>query len=115
MNNITIPERYYIHSILSSLEVFIFYLLTHLLLFNASILNYNSILAEPFDWTIYPLEYVPNPFSLTYEERQKNMKILILNFLLKTPIYDPNILSKDPSSLNVSKILKNIKILLQKD
>ncbi len=101
MNNITIPERYYIHSILSSLVVFIFYLLTiPTSFFNASILNYNSILAEPFDWTIYPLEYVPNPFSLTYEERQKKYEDIDSKFFIKTPIYDPNILSKDPSSLN---------------
>ena len=94
-------EKYYIHSILLSGLLFLFYLLwVNNSFLYSSILDYKNVKSSPFDWTVYPIEYVPDPFLLSYEERKKNYEQIDSKYFIKTPIYDSYIFWKDPDKLD---------------
>lgn len=64
-----------------------------------SIIDYKNIQSDEFDWTVYPIEFVPNPFLLTFDQRKQNFNNIDSKFFIKTPIYNPEIFWKNPDSL----------------
>lgn len=100
MNKFTIWEKYYIHSIVITSILFFFYLfwINNSFLYS-SILDYKNIKSDLFDWTVYPIEFVPNPIELSYNERKKSYSEINSKYFIKTPIYNPDIFSRDLDSL----------------
>jgi len=93
-------EKNYVLSIILAVLLLIFYFLgikTNFL--QSSILNYSHIKSDPFDWTVYPIDYVPNPLLLTREQRNVKFDEIDINDFIKLPIYDINIISRNPEEL----------------
>lgn len=104
MKNLSnIWEKYYIHSTVLTLVLFLFYLLwmNNSFLYT-SVLDFKNVSSEPFNWTIYPIEYVPNPFLLSYTERKKTFSEIDSKYFIKTPKYDSSVFWKDPDTLDTS-------------
>ncbi len=100
MNSMAIWEKYYIHSFIFTLWLFLFYLLwVNNSFLYTSILDYKNITSDTFDGTIYPIEFVPNPIELTYTERQRTYSQIDSQSFIKTPIYNPQIFGKDLEGL----------------
>lgn len=103
MSRISIWEKYYIHSSITTFIIWMFYLLSiPTSFFNASILNYKTLISEPFDWTVYPLKYVADPFSLTYQERKQNYEDIDSSNYIKIPKYNPEQLLISPDTLDTN-------------
>ncbi len=66
-----------------------------------SIFDYANIKSEEYDWTVYPIEYVPNPFLLTYDQRKQDYAKIDSKDFIKTPVYDPNIFGRSTDSLKI--------------
>ena len=49
-----------------------------------SIFDYANIKSEEYDWTVYPIEYVPNPFLLTYDQRKQDYAKIDSKDFIKT-------------------------------
>ncbi|MDD5770458.1 MAG: M23 family metallopeptidase, partial [Candidatus Gracilibacteria bacterium] len=103
MNKFTFGEKYYIHSIISTGILFFFYLfgINNSFLYS-SILDYKNIKSDKFSGTIYPIEFVPNPIKLSYDERKRNYNDIESKDFIKTPIYNPNIFGKNIESLDTN-------------
>lgn len=96
----TLWERYYIHSVLISMFLFLFYVLgVNTSFFYSSVLNYKNIFSDPFDGAVYPIEFVPDPIQLTYQERKQKYEDIDSKYFIKTPIYDPIVFWDDLDSL----------------
>lgn len=94
-------EKYYIHSWVLTFILFIFYVLwSNNSFLYTSIIDYKNIASDPFDGTVYPVEFVPDPFVLTYEQRKQNYKDIDSKSFIKIPKYDPKIFGKNPDDLN---------------
>lgn len=100
MNTITFWEKYYIHSIVIATVLFFFYLLwmNNSFLYS-SILDYKNIVSDTFDGTVSPIEFVPNPLELSYEQRKQKYEDIDSKYFIKTPEYNPNIFWKDLDNL----------------
>ncbi len=99
-NNNTIWERYYIHSLITLGVVFLFWLFwSYNSLFYTAIIDYKWVNWDAFDGTIYPIEFVPDPLQLKYEERKQDFDKIDSKYFIKTPIYNPDILSKNLDDL----------------
>jgi len=96
MNTITVWEKYYIHSIVIATVLFFFYLLwmNHSFLYS-SILDYKNIVSDTFDGTVAPIEFVPNPLELSYEQRKQKFEAIDSKYFIKAPIYNPSIFGRD--------------------
>ena len=93
-------EKYYIYSTILTWVIFLFYLLWYNNSFlYSSILDYKNINSNNFNWAIYPIEFVPNPLLLTYEQRKKKYTEIDSKYFIKTPIYDPEVFWKALESL----------------
>lgn len=99
----TIWEKYYIHSLLFSIIFSLFYIFWfQSSFFYSSILEYKWVSSDIFDWTVYPIEYVPNPIKLSYEQRKQRYDEIDSKYFIKAPVYNPNIFWKDLDTLSVS-------------
>lgn len=65
-----------------------------------AVLNYQNIRGDAFDGTVYPIEFIPDPFLVSYEERKGNFVDIDSAKFIKTPLYNPNIFGKNPDDLN---------------
>lgn len=99
----TIWEKYYIHSLVLSIIFSLLYIFWFQnSFFYSSILDYKWVSSDQFDGSVYPIEYVPNPIKLTYEQRRQKFDEIDSKYFIKTPVYNPNIFWKDLDSLSVS-------------
>lgn len=99
----TIWEKYYIHSLIFSIIFSLLYIFWfQSSFFYSSILEYKWISSDEFDGSVYPIEYVPNPIKLTYEQRRQKFDEIDSKYFIKIPVYNPNIFWKDLDSLSVS-------------
>jgi len=96
----TIGEKYYIHSIVLAFVLFLqyFFGMNHSILYT-SVLNYSNIESDPFDGVVYPIEYVPNPVTLTYDERKRPYTQIPSKDFIPIPLYDPSLLGKNPENI----------------
>lgn len=105
-------EKYYIHSIFIITFLFFLYLLgLNSSFLHSSILNYSSIIHEPFDGFVYPIEYIPDPFILTFEQRQLPYEEIDSKNFIKIPKYDPNIFWVNPETLDKESKIYNETLL----
>ena len=89
-------EKYYIQSSIITFILFFFYLFWIQASFlQTSILNYKLIKSDVFDGTVYPIEFVPNPITLSYDERKKTYSQIDSKHFIKTPIYSPSIFQRN--------------------
>ncbi len=99
----TFWEKYYIHSLIFSIIFSLLYIFWfQSSFFYSSILEYKWISSDEFDGSVYPIEYVPNPIKLTYEQRRQKFDEIDSKYFIKIPVYNPNIFWKDLDSLSVS-------------
>lgn len=99
----TIWEKYYIHSLIFSIIFSLLYIFWfQSSFFYSSILEYKWVSSDEFDGSVYPIEYVPNPIKLTYEQRRQKFDEIDSKYFIKIPVYNPNIFWKDLDSLSVS-------------
>ncbi len=92
----TLWEKYYIHTSIFTLILFFFYLFWfQTSFFHSSILDYKLVKSDIFDWTVYPIEFVPDPLQLTYEQRKQEYSQIDSKYFIKTPTYSPNIFEKN--------------------
>lgn len=100
MNTITFWEKYYIHSIVITTVLFFFYLLwmNNSFLYS-SILDYKNIVSDTFDGTVSPIEFVPDPLQLSYEQRKQKYEDIDSKYFIKAPEYNPNIFGRDLDAL----------------
>ncbi len=96
----TLWEKYYLHSValfvFTSL-IYIFWFYTSF--FYSAIINYSWISSDIFDGSVYPIEYIPNPIELSYEERKQTFEEIDSKFFIKTPLYNPEIFWKNLDDL----------------
>lgn len=93
-------EKYYIHSIIISFFLFLFYVFwINTSFLYTSILNYKNLTHDTFDWAIYPIKYVPDPIKLSYNERQKHFEDINPDDFISLPEYNPSIFWKNPEML----------------
>ncbi len=89
---LTVWEKYYIHTSLITLLLFIFYTFwINTSYFYSNILDYKNLSSDVFDWTVYPIEYIVNPLKLSYEERQKDYTQIDSKNFIPIPDYDKTI------------------------
>lgn len=94
-------EKHYLHSFFLSAFLFVFYTLwSNNSFLYGSILQYQNIKWDSFDGTVYPIEFVPDPFLLTYEQRKQNYSDIDSKYFINIPKYDPNVFGKNPDDLN---------------
>jgi len=96
----TIGEKYYIHSLILAGILFLqyFFGMNNSFLYT-SVLNYSNIESDPFDGVVYPIEYVPNPITLTYDERKRPYTTIPSTDFIPLPLYDPSLLGKNPENV----------------
>lgn len=95
-------EKYYVHSTLITFLLMLFYFFwIQNSFFYTSVLDYKWVSSDIFDGTVYPIEFVPNPLTLSYEQRKQNYDSIDSKYFIKTPIYSPNIFQKDLDSYKV--------------
>jgi len=104
----TIGEKYYIHSIVIAFILFLqyFFGMNNSLLYT-SVLNYSNIESDPFDGVVYPIEYVPNPVTLTYDQRKQPYTQIPSKDFIPIPLYDPSLLGKNPENLPYGSAQRN--------
>jgi hypothetical protein len=74
-----------------------------------SVLNYQNIQSDAFDGTVYPIEFVPDPFLVSYEQRRGNYVDIDVNKFIKIPEYNPDIFTKNPDDFSaISQEYKQI-------
>lgn len=96
-------EKYYLESLAISFLLALFYVLSIQSSFLYwSILQYQNIQADPFDGTLFPIAFVPDPFVVSYEERKWNFVDIETSKFIKIPKYDPKIFGQDPSNFSQS-------------
>lgn len=101
-NTKTLWEKYYLHSLTFCVFVFLVYTFGfYSSFFYSSILNYSWVSSDPFDGSVYPIEYIPNPIELSYEQRKQKFEEIDSKYFIKTPIYNPSIFWKDLETLSV--------------
>lgn len=101
-NTKSLWEKYYIHSLTFSIFLFLVYTFGfYSSFFYSSILNYSWVSWDAFDGTIYPIEYIPNPIELSYEQRKQKFEEIDSKYFIKIPIYNPSIFWKDLELLSV--------------
>ncbi len=94
-------EKYYVTSLSIAFLLGLFYLLSIQSSFlYGSVLQYQNIQQDPFDGTLYPIEFVPDPFLTSYEERKWKFVDIDITKFIKIPKYDPNIFIKDPEQFS---------------
>ncbi len=100
-NTKTLWEKYYLHSLTFCIFVFLVYTFGfYSSFFYSSILNYSGVSSDPFDGSVYPIEYIPNPIELSYEQRKQKFEEIDSKYFIKTPIYNPSIFWKDLETLS---------------
>jgi hypothetical protein len=73
-----------------------------------SIIDYKNIKSDTFNGAVYPIEYVPNPFLLSYQERKQDYDNIESKYFSKIPKYDPEVFGTNPDTLNsLSQEYKN--------
>lgn len=96
----TLWEKYYLHSValfvFTSL-IYIFWFYTSF--FYSAIINYSWISSDIFDGSVYPIEYIPNPIELSYEQRKQTFEEIDSKYFIKTPLYNPEIFWKNLDDL----------------
>lgn len=102
-NTQTLWEKYYFHTTVITLILFFFYLfwLNNSFLYT-SIIDYKNIKSDTFNGAVYPIEYVPNPLLLSYDERKKDYDSIESKYFVNIPKYDPAVFGKNPDTLNTS-------------
>lgn len=103
-------EKHYLKSLSISGLLSLFYVFSvQSSVLYGSVLNYQNIQSDPFDGTVYPIEYVPDPFLVSYQERRWNFIDIDTNKFIKIPQYDPAVFTKNPDDFSaISQEYKQI-------
>ena len=97
-------DKYYYLPWLLNILIFIFYIFwVNLSYLTSSIMDIQSKKSNPFNWTVLPIEEVPEYFSLHISNRKNNFNDLNDNIFIKIPKYSPKTLKKDPLNKTYSK------------
>jgi hypothetical protein len=93
-------DKYYIHSFIIGIIVFLFYVLSiNNSFLYTSIFNYSNLQGEPFDGTVTPIKYTLNYLTIKQVDRNKNFIDLDSSLFIKIPEYNADILARDLSGL----------------
>lgn len=69
------------------------------LFLRGSIIDYKNVKSDEFDGTVYPIEYVPSPLLLTFDQRKQNYNKIESKYFIKIPKYNPEIFWKNLEDL----------------
>lgn len=104
----TLWEKYYLHSLALFVFTFLIYIFWfYTSFFYSAIINYSWVSSDIFDGSVYPIEYIPNPIELTYEQRKQKFEEIDSKFFIKTPVYNPEIFWKDLENLTTGTQIYN--------
>lgn len=82
------------------LIVFLLNILTiNWIFLRGSIIDYKNVKSDEFDGTVYPIEYVPSPLLLTFDQRKQNYNKIESKYFIKIPKYNPEVFWKNLENL----------------
>lgn len=104
----TLWEKYYLHSVALFVFTFLIYIFWfYTSFFYSAIINYSWVSSDIFDGSVYPIEYIPNPIELTYEQRKQKFEEIDSKYFIKTPLYNPEIFWKNLEDLTTGTQIYN--------
>lgn len=93
-------DKYYLHSFAIGILAFLFYVLSiNNSFLYTSIFNYSNLKSDVFDWTVSPIKYTLNYLTVKQIDRKKRFTDLDSSLFISMPDYEPNILSRDITTL----------------